>query len=52
MGVGLLYGVGLAFGSTCIPLITQFLILQYESKEHVDAGKNARMMVATTTNYW
>ena len=49
MGVGLLYGVGLAFGSTCIPLITQFLTLQYESHDHVDAGKNAGMMVAITT---
>ncbi|MGM8889342.1 fused MFS/spermidine synthase [Psychrobacter sp. 1Y1] len=49
MGVGLLYGVGLAFGSTCIPLITQFLTLQYESQDHVDAGKNAGMMVAVTT---
>lgn len=49
IGVGLLYGVGLAFGSTCIPLITQFLTLQYESHDHVDAGKNAGMMVAITT---
>lgn len=49
IGVGILYGVGLAFGSTCIPLITQFLTLQYEDKEHVDAGKNAGMMVAVTT---
>ena len=49
IGVGLLYGVGLMFGSTCIPLITQFLTLQYESREHVDAGKNAGMMVAVTT---
>lgn len=49
VGVGLLYGVGLAFGSTSIPLITQFLTLQYENKNHVDAGKNAGMMVAITT---
>lgn len=49
MGVGLLYGVGLAFGSTSIPLITQFLTLQYESDDNVDAGKNAGMMVAITT---
>ena len=49
IGVGLLYGVGLAFGSTCIPLITQFLTLQYESQNHIDAGKNAGMMVAITT---
>ena len=49
IGVGLLYGVGLAFGSTCIPLITQFLTLQYDNQEHVDAGKNAGMMVAVTT---
>lgn len=49
IGVGLLYGVGLAFGSTCIPLITQFLTLQYRSYEQVDAGKNAGMMVAITT---
>lgn len=49
IGVGLLYGVGLAFGSTCIPLITQFLTLRYETQEHVDAGKNAGMMVAITT---
>ncbi|WP_201631728.1 fused MFS/spermidine synthase [Psychrobacter immobilis] len=49
IGVGLLYGVGLAFGSTCIPLITQFLTLQYESQNHIDAGKNAGMMVAVTT---
>ena len=49
IGVGLLYGVGLAFGSTSIPLITQFLTLQYESEENVDAGKNAGMMVAITT---
>lgn len=49
VGVGLLYGVGLTFGSTCIPLITQFLTLQYENQGHVDAGKNAGMMVAVTT---
>lgn len=49
IGVGLLYGVGLAFGSTCIPLITQFLTLRYETQENVDAGKNAGMMVAITT---
>lgn len=49
VGVGLLYGVGLAFGSTSIPLITQFLTLQYETQENVDAGKNAGMMVAITT---
>ena len=49
IGVGLLYGVGLAFGSTSIPLITQFLTLQFESQDHVDAGKNAGMMVAITT---
>ena len=49
IGVGLLYGVGLAFGSTCIPLITQFLTLQFESHDHVDEGKNAGMMVAITT---
>lgn len=49
VGVGLLYGVGLAFGSTSIPLITQFLTLQYENKNHVDAGKNAGMMVSVTT---
>jgi len=49
IGVGLLYGIGLAFGSTCIPLITQFLTLQYENKEYADAGKNAGMMVAVTT---
>lgn len=47
--VGLLYSVGLAFGSTCIPLITQFLTLQYKSQHQVDAGKNAGMMVAITT---
>jgi len=49
IGVGLLYGVGLMFGSTCIPLITQFLTLQYESEGDHDAGKNAGMMVAVTT---
>ena len=49
IGVGLLYSVGLAFGSTCIPLITQFLTLQYKSQQQVDAGKNAGMMVAITT---
>lgn len=53
MGVGLLFGVGLAFGSTAIPLITQFLSLKYKSDknvdEGVDAGKNAGMMVAITT---
>jgi len=49
IGVGLLFGIGLAFGSTCIPLITQFLTLQYESSDQVDAGKNAGMMVAITT---
>lgn len=49
VGVGLLFGAGLAFGSTSIPLITQFLTLQYEDDNHVDAGKNAGMMVAVTT---
>lgn len=50
MGVGLLYGVGLAFGSAAIPLITQFLTLQYdESQKSSHAGCNAGMMVATTT---
>lgn len=49
MGVGLLYGVGLMLGSTCIPLITQFLTLEYESEGEHDAGKNAGMMVAITT---
>lgn len=52
IGVGLLFGVGLAFGSTAIPLITQFLSLKYKShNDHsgVDAGKNAGMMVAITT---
>lgn len=49
VAVGMLYGVGLAFGSTSIPLITQFLTLQYESDDNVDAGKNAGMMVAITT---
>lgn len=49
IGVGLLYGVGLAFGSTSIPLITQFLTLQYNNQESIDAGKNAGMMVAITT---
>lgn len=50
MGVGLLYGVGLAFGSTSIPLITQFLTLQYDENEKSShAGRNAGMMVATTT---
>lgn len=49
IGVGLLFGVGLAFGSTAIPLITQFLSLKYKNAEGVDAGKNAGMMVAITT---
>lgn len=49
MGVGLLFGVGLAFGSTSIPLITQFLSLKYKNADGVDAGKNAGMMVAITT---
>ncbi len=49
IGVGLLFGVGLAFGSTAIPLITQFLSLKYENHDGVDAGKNAGMMVAITT---
>ncbi len=49
IGVGLLFGVGLAFGSTAIPLITQFLSLKYENADGVDAGKNAGMMVAITT---
>jgi MFS family permease len=49
IGVGLLFGVGLAFGSTAIPLITQFLSLKYENHDSVDAGKNAGMMVAITT---
>ncbi len=65
MGVGLLFGVGLAFGSTAIPLITQFLSLQSQSRDgvdkdsidsnedknnsSVDAGKNAGTMVAITT---
>lgn len=47
--VGLLYGAGLTLGSTCIPLITQFLTLQYEVHGKVDAGKNAGTMVAVTT---
>ena len=52
IGVGLLFGVGLAFGSTAIPLITQFLSLQYQNRDGnsgVDAGKNAGTMVAITT---
>ncbi|MGP4787955.1 fused MFS/spermidine synthase [Psychrobacter sp. 1Y11] len=52
IGVGLLFGVGLAFGSTAIPLITQFLSLKYKNEDDnngVDAGKNAGMMVAITT---
>ncbi len=49
MGVGLLFGVGLAFGSTAIPLITQFLSLKYKNLDGVDAGKNAGTMVAITT---
>ena len=52
IGVGALFGVGLAFGSTAIPLITQFLSLKYkniDSNGGVDAGKNAGMMVAITT---
>lgn len=48
-GIGLLFGGGLAFGSMSIPLITQFLTSQYESDRHIDAGKNAGMMVAVTT---
>lgn len=47
--VGLLYGAGLTFGSTSIPLITQFLTLQYEVHGKVEAGKNAGTMVAVTT---
>lgn len=47
--VGILYGAGLTLGSTCIPLITQFLTLQYESHGNVDAGRNAGTMVAVTT---
>lgn len=47
--VGALYGVGVAFGSTSIPLITQFLTLRYESESEVSAGSNAGMMVAVTT---
>lgn len=49
MGVGLLFGIGLAFGSTSIPLITQFLSLRHKNHNGVDAGKNAGMMVAVTT---
>lgn len=49
IGVGLLFGVGLAFGSTAIPLITQFLSLKYKNDDGVDAGKNAGTMVAITT---
>lgn len=49
VGVGLLYGVGLALGSTSIPLITQFLTLEYDNDAQVDAGRNAGMMVAITT---
>ena len=53
IGVGVLFGVGLAFGSTAIPLITQFLSLKYKNADSdnngVDAGKNAGMMVAITT---
>lgn len=49
IGVGLLYGVGLLLGSTCIPLITQFLTLEYENEGDHDAGKNAGTMVAITT---
>lgn len=49
VGVGLLFGVGLAFGSMSIPLITQFLTLRHQDDYHIDAGKNAGMMVAVTT---
>lgn len=49
IGVGLIYGVGVAFGSTAIPLITQFLTLRYENDNEVSAGSNAGMMVAVTT---
>lgn len=48
-GIGILFGAGLAFGSMSIPLITQFLTSQYENDSHIDAGKNAGMMVAVTT---
>ena len=49
IGVGLIYGVGVALGSTSIPLITQFLTLHYENNDEVSAGSNAGMMVAVTT---
>ena len=49
MGVGLIYGIGVAFGSTSIPLITQFLTLRYEVDGEVSAGSNAGTMVAVTT---
>lgn len=49
VGVGLLFGGGLAFGSMSIPLITQFLTLRYNDDQQVEAGKNAGMMVAVTT---
>lgn len=49
IGVGLMYGVGVALGSTAIPLITQFLTLHYENNNEVSAGSNAGMMVAVTT---
>lgn len=49
--VGLLFGVGLALGSTAIPLITQFLTLrtQQNNQNSTEAGKNAGAMVAITT---
>lgn len=47
--VGAIFGVGLAYGSTSIPLITQFLTLHYQNEGSHDAGKNAGIMVAITT---
>ena len=45
----MLFAGGLAFGSMAIPLITQFITLQYKDSDNEDAGKNAGMMVAVTT---
>lgn len=49
MIVGLLFGVGIAFGSACIPLITQYLTNSTGDQHSKGVGKFTGQMVATTT---
>lgn len=47
--VGLLFSIGLVFGSTSIPLITQYLTQLQNDGQKIEAGRGAGLMVATTT---